>query len=116
MTHPNADDLVGMNVGRGFTRRGRDAVGGTGGCHRVSELVVEIAQAAYQLHFIHATHDVPRESANAETFPSNDGSTCTPPSLECGIPASATATSARTSSAKKRTDQVSNVEMPDKKI
>ena len=61
MTHVNMKGLVGMKVGRGFTVAARAAVGGTGGCHRVSELVVEIAQAAYQLHFVRFFHDVPKE-------------------------------------------------------
>ena len=61
MTHVNMQDLVGMKVGRGFTVAARAAVGGTGGCHRISELVVEIAQAAYQLHFVRFFQNVPKE-------------------------------------------------------
>ena len=61
MTHVNIDRLVGMKVGRGFTVAARAAVGGTAGCHRVSELVVEIAQAAYQLHFVRFFQSVPKE-------------------------------------------------------
>ena len=61
MTHTNMDKLVGMKVGRGFTLAARTAIGGTGGCHRISELVVEIAQAAYQLHFVRFFQDVPKE-------------------------------------------------------
>jgi hypothetical protein len=61
MTHANMDGLVGMTVGRGFTLAARKAVGGVGGCHRISELVVEIAQAAYQLHFVRFFQDVPKE-------------------------------------------------------
>jgi hypothetical protein len=61
MTHANMEGLVGMKVGRGFTVAARAAVGGKTGCHRVSELVVEIAQAAYQLHFVRYFHDVPKE-------------------------------------------------------
>jgi hypothetical protein len=41
-----------MRVARGFTQEARAVVGGPGGCHRVSELIVEVAQAAYQLHFV----------------------------------------------------------------
>jgi hypothetical protein len=52
LTAPNVGGLVGMTVSRGFTQRARAVVGGPGGCHRVSELIVEIAQAAYQLHFV----------------------------------------------------------------
>ena len=52
MTHPNVERLVGLRVQRGFTGEARKIVGGPGGCHRVSELLVEIAQAAYQLHFV----------------------------------------------------------------
>ena len=52
LTHPNIEKLVGMRVEAGFTGLARKRVGGRGGCHRVSELVVEIAQAAYQLHFV----------------------------------------------------------------
>lgn len=61
MTHTNMDGLVGMTVGRGFTLAARKAVGGVNGCHRVSELVVEIAQAAYQLHFVRYFQDIPKE-------------------------------------------------------
>lgn len=61
LTHANMERLVGMKVGRGFTLEARKAVGGTGGCHRVSELVVEVAQAAYQLHFVRFFHEVPAE-------------------------------------------------------
>lgn len=52
LTHPNVERLIGMRVARGFTGEARRVVGGPGGCHRVSELLVEIAQAAYQLHFV----------------------------------------------------------------
>ena len=52
LTHPNVERLIGMRVERGFTGAARAIVGGPGGCHRVSELLVEIAQAAYQLHFV----------------------------------------------------------------
>jgi len=61
MTHVNMDKLVGMKVGRGFTVAARAAIGGTGGCHRISELVVEVAQAAYQLHFLRFFQNVPKE-------------------------------------------------------
>jgi len=61
MTHVNMQGLVGMKVGRGFTVAARSVVGGTSGCHRVSELVVEIAQAAYQLHFVRYFRDIPKE-------------------------------------------------------
>ncbi len=61
LTHVNMSALVGMKVGRGFTLAARAAVGGTGGCHRISELVVEIAQAAYQLHFVQFFQSVPKE-------------------------------------------------------
>lgn len=59
MTHPNMEKLVGMKVERGFTGKARQVVGGRGGCHRVSELLVEIAQAAYQLHFVRLFHETP---------------------------------------------------------
>ena len=52
LTQPNMERLVGMRVARGFTQEARAVVGGPGGCHRVSELIVEVAQAAYQLHFV----------------------------------------------------------------
>jgi hypothetical protein len=52
LTRPNMQGLVGMHVSRGFTQRARAVVGGAHGCHRVSELIVEVAQAAYQLHFV----------------------------------------------------------------
>jgi hypothetical protein len=61
MTHVNMQGLVGMKVGRGFTVAARAVVGGGAGCHRISELVVEIAQAAYQLHFVRFFNDVPKE-------------------------------------------------------
>ncbi len=69
MTHPNMQKLVGMRVARGFTQQARTAVGGRGGCHRVSELLVEIAQAAYQLHFVRFFSTVPREVREAEDDP-----------------------------------------------
>ncbi len=69
MTHPNMEALVGMRVGRGFTLEARKAVGGVGGCHRVSELVVEIAQAAYQLHFVRHFAAIPKEQRIAKDVP-----------------------------------------------
>ncbi len=69
MTHPNMQQLVGMRVGRGFTLEARKRVGGRGGCHRVSELVVEIAQAAYQLHFVRYFSSLPPEVREREDVP-----------------------------------------------
>ena len=69
MTHPNIESLVGMRVERGFTLEARKRVGGRGGCHRVSELVVEIAQAAYQLHFVRFFSSVPPEVREREDDP-----------------------------------------------
>jgi hypothetical protein len=69
MTHPNMQRLVGMRVARGFTQKARAAIGGSGGCHRVSELVVEIAQAAYQLHFVRFFAALPKEAREAEDDP-----------------------------------------------
>jgi hypothetical protein len=69
LTHPNIQKLVGMRVARGFTQAARAAVGGSAGCHRVSELVVEIAQAAYQLHFVRFFGSLPREVRDAEDIP-----------------------------------------------
>ena len=69
MTHPNIERLVGMRVERGFTGKARKVVGGPGGCHRVSELLVEIAQAAYQLHFLRLLHSVPPEMRQQEDVP-----------------------------------------------
>src|SRR6185369_102866 len=69
LTHPNMEKLVGMRVARGFTQAARAAVGGGSGCHRVSELVVEIAQAAYQLHFVRFFSAVPREVREGEDDP-----------------------------------------------
>jgi hypothetical protein len=69
MTHPNVTRLVGMRVARGFTQQARAAVGGAGGCHRVSELLVEIAQAAYQLHFVRYFSGLPKEVREAEDDP-----------------------------------------------
>jgi hypothetical protein len=61
--------LVGMRVSRGFTQAARAAVGGSSGCHRVSELVVEIAQAAYQLHFVRFFGSLPPEIREAPDDP-----------------------------------------------
>ena len=69
MTQPNMASLVGMKVGRGFTLEARKRVGGLGGCHRVSELVVEIAQAAYQLHFVRFFASVPKEEREKKDDP-----------------------------------------------
>lgn len=69
MTHANMERLVGMKVGRGFTLAARAAVGGTGGCHRISELVVDIAQAAYQLHFVLFFQSIPPEQRTQEDVP-----------------------------------------------
>jgi len=68
-THPNMQKLVGMQVARGFTQAARAAIGGQSGCHRVSELVVEIAQAAYQLHFVAFFRSLPRELREGEDKP-----------------------------------------------
>lgn len=69
LTRTNMDGLVGMKVGRGFTLAARAVVGGTCGCHRISELVVEIAQAAYQLHFVQFFQDVKKETREAADVP-----------------------------------------------
>ena len=69
MTHPNMDRLVGMRVERGFTGTARKIVGGPVGCHRVSELLVEIAQAAYQLHFVRLFQSTPPEERAREDDP-----------------------------------------------
>jgi hypothetical protein len=61
LTRPNMQGLVGMRVSRGFTQQARAVVGGAGGCHRVSELIVEVAQAAYQLHFVRFFGERPLE-------------------------------------------------------
>lgn len=66
---PNAEALVGMRVGRGFTVEARKKVGGGDGCHRLSELVVEIAQAAYQLHFVRYFSQIPREQRESADVP-----------------------------------------------
>ena len=69
MTHPNVERLVGMRVQRGFTGEARKIVGGPTGCHRVSELLVEIAQAAYQLHFVRLFQSVSLEQHGREDVP-----------------------------------------------
>ena len=69
MTQPNMEALVGMTVARGFTLEARKRVGGGSGCHRVSELVVEIAQAAYQLHFVRFFAEQPKEIREREDVP-----------------------------------------------
>lgn len=69
LTHPNMQGLVGMRVARGFTQAARAVVGGVGGCHRVSELLVEVGQAAYQLHFVRFFGALPEEVRNAPDDP-----------------------------------------------
>src|SRR6185295_1085406 len=69
LTHPNMQGLVGMRVARGFTQAARAVVGGGGGCHRVSELLVEVGQAAYQLHFVRFFGALPAEVRNAPDDP-----------------------------------------------
>jgi len=69
MTHSNVERLVGMRVARGFTGEARKIVGGAAGCHRVSELLVEIAQAAYQLHFVRLFQGVSAEQRAREDVP-----------------------------------------------
>ena len=69
LASPNVEGLVGMRVGRGFTVDARKKVGGSLGCHRLSELVVEIAQAAYGLHFIRHFADVPHEVREQDDDP-----------------------------------------------
>ena len=69
MTRANMDGLVGMRVARGFTQKARSRVGGVGGCHRISELVVEIAQAAYQIHFVRAFSKAAKETREREDDP-----------------------------------------------
>jgi hypothetical protein len=69
LTHPNMQGLVGMRVARGFTQAARGVVGGVGGCHRVSELLVEVGQAAYQLHFVRYFGSLPPEVRNAPDDP-----------------------------------------------
>jgi hypothetical protein len=69
MTHVNMQKLVGMKVGRGFTTSARAAIGGGAGCHRISELVVEIAQAAYQLNFVIFFEGMPKEMREKEDVP-----------------------------------------------
>lgn len=69
MTHVNMERLVGLRVQRGFTGEARKIVGGSAGCHRVSELLVEIAQAAYQLHFVRLFQATPAEQRNREDVP-----------------------------------------------
>ncbi|MCP5058403.1 MAG: DUF2889 domain-containing protein [bacterium] len=69
MTGTNMEGLVGMRVARGFTQEARSRVGGVGGCHRISELVVEIAQAAYQIHFVRAFAKATQETREREDDP-----------------------------------------------
>jgi hypothetical protein len=69
MTRGNIEALIGMRVEREFTLEARKRVGGRGGCHRLSELVVEIAQAAYQLHFVRFFSELPPEIRNREDDP-----------------------------------------------
>ncbi len=69
MTHPNVERLIGMHVQRGFTGEARKIVGGSDGCHRVSELLVEVAQAAYQLHFVRLFQNTPLDERTREDNP-----------------------------------------------
>lgn len=69
LTHPNIERLVGKRVERGFTGEARKIVGGKGGCHRVSELLVEIAQAAYQLHFVRLFATTPARERERKDVP-----------------------------------------------
>jgi hypothetical protein len=69
LTSPNVAGLVGLRVGRGFTQQARAVVGGPHGCHRVSELIVEIAQAAYQLHFVRFFAALPRAEREVDDVP-----------------------------------------------
>ncbi len=69
MSSHNIEGLIGMRVSRGFTVEARKKVGGAGGCHRISELVVEIAQASYQLHFVRAFADTPHEDRERDDVP-----------------------------------------------
>ena len=69
LTQPNMQGLVGMRVSRGFTQQARAVVGGPGGCHRVSELIVEVAQAAYQLHFVRFFGERPAIERRQEDVP-----------------------------------------------
>jgi hypothetical protein len=69
LTAPNMTGLVGLTVGRGFTQQARAVVGGPGGCHRVSELIVEVAQAAYQLHFVRHFAALPTAVREAADVP-----------------------------------------------
>jgi hypothetical protein len=71
MTRGNMEKLVGMKIGRGFTMAARQAVGGACGCHRVSELVVEVAQAAYQLHLVRFFDGVPKKEYEKTDVPIN---------------------------------------------
>ncbi len=69
LTHPNMDRLVGLKIERGFTGQARGLVGGRGGCHRISELLVEVAQAAYQLHFVRLFQETPPAERQREDVP-----------------------------------------------
>jgi hypothetical protein len=68
-THPNMEGLIGLRIERGFTPKARAIVGGRSGCHRVSELIVEIAQAAYQLHFVRLFQQTPPQQREREDVP-----------------------------------------------
>jgi len=66
--------LIGLSIAPGFRKKAREAVGGCEGCHRLLDLVSEIATAAYQLHFVRffaanpeltGTEDVPVERRRA---------------------------------------------------
>ena len=52
LTTERMKKLVGLRVGPGFNQKSRDAISGSEGCHRLGDLMAEIATAAYQLHFI----------------------------------------------------------------
>lgn len=69
LVQASMDKFVGLRIGRGFTGKAREVIGGSEGCHRVLELVTEIAQAAYQLHFICFFAKVPPEVRAADDVP-----------------------------------------------
>ena len=77
-------------------RRPARSVGGVGGCHRVSELVVEVGQAAYQLHFVRFFgSSAARRTRTRPTTRRAGARPCSARSRACATPASPTRTRTR---------------------
>jgi hypothetical protein len=63
------DQLIGLRVGPGFTRRVKEMFGKTKGCIHLSELLLPIATTAFQTIPMARAMVAPRNAQEAETFP-----------------------------------------------